>query len=99
MEEHVERGNEVEAKLLQSRWGLEHLLNVGRAVPVILVQVGGEGGVPNFLEGPEVGQERGQVTWQHQLYAVQRPQDFLDIVTLWKNDLIIILSLFILLHT
>ena len=78
----MERGNEVEAELLQSRCGLEHLLNVGRAVPVVLVRVRGEGGVLNFLEGPEVGQERGQVTWQHQLHAVQRPQDFLDLVTL-----------------
>ena len=74
--------DKIEAKLLQSLGGLEHLLNVGRAVPVILPRVAAEGRVPNFLESPEVCQERGQVIGQLQLHAVQRVQDFLDLVTL-----------------
>ena len=80
MQDHVELGDEVEAKRLQCLCCLDHLLNVHRCV--LIIGVGVEGAVPHPLERSEVRDEWGQLTRQNCLQAVQSSKDFLDFISL-----------------
>ena len=60
MQQHMELRDEVASKRLQVLGCLDHLLDVGGAVPV--VGFGGEGCISHFLVSSEICEEVGQLT-------------------------------------